>query len=149
MLNFTSKHTLLMNPNTEPLLRSKKINPTAMRILVLDYLLSKKNATTLTDIEKALAPADRITIYRTIKTFEQQGLVHHIDDGTGAIKYALCADDCTSGEHHDIHVHFLCNSCKETFCLPKTKVPTVNLPSEFKPEEISLLVKGICQNCSV
>lgn len=137
-----------MKPQTEHILNHKKISITAMRTLVLDYLLSQKTAVTLTDIEKHLAPADRVTIYRTVKTFEQKGLVHHIDSGNGIIKYALCTDSCDDNEHHDIHVHFLCNTCEETFCLPKTQVPAVNLPSKFKSEEISLLVKGTCENCS-
>ncbi|HXI01168.1 MAG TPA: hypothetical protein VNI52_12950 [Sphingobacteriaceae bacterium] len=95
-----------MDKNIEEKLLEKKINPTAMRLLVLDFMLQQKGALSLTDIEKGLAPADRITIYRSLKSFEEHGLVHSIDDGTGAPKYALCVDDCDTVAHHDLHVHF-------------------------------------------
>ena len=125
----------------------KNINPTAMRILVLNLLLKQVSAISLSDIEKALLPADRITIYRTIKTFEEKGLVHLIDDGTGSPKYALCMDECDADDHHDMHVHFYCTTCKETFCLPDHRIPQISLPPDFRPAEMNLTVKGVCDKC--
>ena len=136
-----------INSIAEQNLVDKKINPTAMRILVLDFLLKRNAAISLSDIEKGLYPADRITIYRTLKTFEEKGLVHIIDDGTGSPKYALCADECSINEHHDMHVHFYCNTCKETFCLPDSKIPEIKLPDNFTSAEMNLVVKGICDQC--
>lgn len=136
-----------MNVDTEQKLMDKKINPTAMRILVLDSLLKQSSAISLTDMEKNLGPADRITIYRTLKTFAEKGLIHVIDDGTGSPKYALCPDDCDANQHHDLHVHFYCISCKETFCLPNSKIPEVALPDSFTATEMNLVVKGVCNKC--
>lgn len=136
-----------INAGTTQRLMDKNINPTAMRILVLNFLLKQNTAISLRDIEKGMEPADRITIYRTLKTFEEKGLIHTIDDGTGAPKYALCAEDCDSNEHHDLHVHFYCNTCKETFCLPNSKIPDVTLPDGFVTFEMNLIVKGICDKC--
>ena len=136
-----------MKKITEQKLVNKSINPTAMRLLVLDFLLNQNAAISLSDIEKGLKPADRITIYRTLKTFEEKGLTHTIDDGTGTPKYALCADDCDANEHHDTHVHFNCITCKETFCLPDSKIPDISLPGGFISIEMNLTVKGICKTC--
>ena len=136
-----------MAPVTEQKLIHKKINPTAMRLLVLDFLLKQSFAISLSDIEKGLAPADRITIYRTIKTFEEKGLVHVINDGSNSPKYALCLDECDANEHHDLHVHFYCNTCRETFCLPDSKIPAISLPDGFSAIERELVVKGICSQC--
>jgi Fur family ferric uptake transcriptional regulator len=137
-----------MQSITEKKLVNKKIAPTAMRLLVLDLLLKQNTAISLTDIEKALAPADRITIYRTLKTFEVNGLTHLIDDGTGSPKYALCRDECTVNQHHDLHVHFYCIKCTETFCLPNSEIPNVTLPNKFTSTDMNLLVKGICEQCN-
>jgi Fur family ferric uptake transcriptional regulator len=137
-----------MKIQVEQKLVDKKINPTAMRILVLELLLQQSSAISLSDIEKGLETADRITIYRTLKTFEQNGLIHIIEDGTGTPKYALCVEECDTHEHHDTHVHFYCNSCKETFCLPDHKIPNIQLPSGFTSAEMNLIVKGICEKCS-
>ncbi|WP_426669671.1 Fur family transcriptional regulator [Mucilaginibacter sp. McL0603] len=136
-----------MKVQVEQKLVDKKINPTAMRLLVLDLLLQQNSAISLSDIEKNLEPADRTTIYRTLKTFEEKGLTHTIDDGTGTPKYALCPEECDDHEHHDLHVHFYCNSCKETFCLPNSKIPDVMLPNGFAPSEMNLIVKGTCDKC--
>lgn len=136
-----------MKAHVEQKLAAKKINPTAMRVLVLELLLKKNSAISLSEIEKSLETADRTTIYRTLKTFGQNGLIHSIEDGTGTPKYALCVEDCTTHEHHDMHVHFYCNNCKDTFCLPDHRIPDISLPAGFLPSEMNLIVKGICEKC--
>jgi Fur family ferric uptake transcriptional regulator len=137
-----------MTRDIENTLKSKQVNPTAMRLLVLDFLTKQTAAISLNDLEKGMAPSDRITLYRTLKTFEEKGLVHSIEDGTGATKYALCEQDCDGENHHDLHVHFYCNTCKETFCLPNTRIPEMSLPKGFKQQEMNLIVKGVCQHCA-
>ena len=118
-----------------------------MRLLVLDFLLKHTTAVSLNDLETNFLRSDRITLYRTLKTFEEKGLVHSIEDGSSSIKYALCAADCSAQNHHDLHVHFNCRACGETFCLPKSRIPDIALPTNFKLEEINLVVKGICAIC--
>ncbi|MDF2433874.1 MAG: Fur family transcriptional regulator, ferric uptake regulator [Mucilaginibacter sp.] len=136
-----------MDLQIEKKLVEKKINPTAMRMLVLDLLLKQHAAVSLSDIEKGLEPADRTTIYRTLKTFEENGLIHSIEDGTGTPKYALCLEECDINKHSHVHVHFYCLACKETFCLPDSKIPDVSLPGNFTSMEMNLLVKGVCDKC--
>ena len=136
-----------MKAEIESKLIKKQINPTANRMLILDYMLDQQTAISLSDIEKGLAPTDRVTVYRTLKTFEERGLVHSIDDGTGIPKYALCAEDCDVEGHQDLHLHFYCRVCKETYCLPKTRIPKVDLPDKFRSEQVDLLIKGLCDKC--
>lgn len=138
-----------MKPELEERLLGKNINPTAMRLLVLQFIEKQNHAVSLSDIEQGLSPADRITIYRTLKTFGENGLIHSIDDGTGAPKYALCLEDCDALSHHDLHLHFYCTICKETYCLPTTKIPKLNLPEKYQAHEMQLIVKGTCDKCSV
>lgn len=137
-----------MNEATEKLLFEKGIAPTAMRILVLEYLQQQHTAVSLQDLERDFQHSDRTTIYRTLKTFEEKGLVHAIQDGTDATKYALCADTCKAGAHYDLHLHFFCYGCKQTFCLPRHQVPEVALPENFHLKELSLVAKGWCSSCA-
>jgi len=138
----------MQNATLERTLTAKRISPTAMRLRVLEYLVSREAAVSLADVEKGLAHTDRITVYRTLKTFEEHHLIHSIEDGTGATKYALCADDCRPGtHHHDLHIHFYCRQCEETTCLPRTAIPALQLPGGYTAEEMSLTVKGICHKC--
>jgi|SRR5699024_4219825 len=130
------------------LLNTKNVRPTAMRLLVYKALSENKTAISLTDLENDLETADRTTLYRTIKTFEDQGIVHSIDDGTGIMKYALCPTYCNKDHHKDLHLHFHCKVCEETKCLTDYDVPHINLPQGYIAENINFTVKGTCQKCN-
>lgn len=129
-------------------LTNNNVKPTAMRLLVLEFLSKKEVAVSLTDIENCFERSDRITLYRSLKTFVENEIVHKIDDGTGVAKYALCAENCHCAIENDLHVHFHYNICNETTCLPKYKIPSINLPEAYIAEEINLVVKGICDKCN-
>jgi len=132
----------------EQVLESKNIRVTAMRMLIYKFLAEKDVAVTLSDIENAFAKVDRTTLYRTIKTFEDNIIVHQIDDGTGITKYALCEQGCKCDIKNDLHLHFHCNNCNETVCLTEYKIPQIKVPVGFVSENVNLVVKGICNKCS-
>jgi len=127
-------------------LESKNIKPTAMRELVYDVLKKSQKALNLKEIEEHFENVDRSTIFRSLKTFQDNYLVHNVDDGSGTIKYALCDEDCTCSLH-DLHVHFLCIRCGRTRCLKNMPIPKINLPKGFTFESASFVVKGLCPIC--
>ncbi len=133
----------------EKFLLSKDIRPTAMRILVYKFLAAKDIAVSLADIEFTFEKSERTTLYRTLKTFEEKGIVHQVDDGSGVAKYALCELGCNCEMGTDLHLHFHCNACGETQCLTERKIPIVNLPKGYTAKDANLVVKGICNNCNV
>ena len=132
----------------EKLFASKDLRVTAMRLLIYRFLADKKSAVTLSNIENAFEKADRTTLYRTIKTFEEKDIVHLIDDCTGITKYALCEKGCNCEIETDLHLHFHCNNCNETICLTEHKIPLIKVPDGFVSENVNLVVKGICDKCS-
>ena len=132
----------------EQLLESKSIRVTAMRMLIYKFLAENRVAATLSDIENAFEKADRTTLYRTIKTFEEKAIVHKIDDGTGITKYALCEKGCNCEIETDLHLHFHCANCNKTVCLTENKIPQITVPDGFVSENVNLVVKGICDKCS-
>lgn len=133
---------------TEDFLMQKQVKPTAMRLLVYKFLEKQLVATSLTDIELAFDKAERTTLYRTLKTFEKNGLVHKIDDGSGIAKFALCEEQCNCELETDLHLHFHCTTCNETQCLTEQKIPHINLPPGFEAIDANLVVKGICNKCN-
>ena len=137
-----------MTQNIEDFLETKHIRPTAMRILTFKFLDGQQVATSLTDIEQAFNRSERTTLYRTLKTFEEHGVVHKIDDGSGGTKYALCEENCRCDLDTDLHLHFHCNNCGETVCLTNHKIPQINLPEGYLAEDVNLVVKGICEKCN-
>ncbi|MCM4173976.1 transcriptional repressor [Arenibacter sp. TNZ] len=132
----------------EKKLENNGIRPTAMRILIYKFMAQKEVAIALTDIENAFVKAERTTLYRTLKTFEDKGIVHHIDDGTGISKYALCEQGCNCELDQDLHLHFHCSNCDKTVCLTDHKIPHINLPNGYIAENANLVITGICEKCS-
>lgn len=135
-----------MNKKFEHKLKDNSIKPTAMRLLVLKFLTEQNKTVSLQDIELALESADKSTIFRTLKTFEENKIVHSIEDGSGHLKFALCLEGCSCSPI-DLHYHFHCNLCKETFCLTNLNIPTIELPKNFEMQQANMVIKGICSAC--
>ena len=129
------------------MLMAKQITPTPMRVMVLEFLLKQTAAISLNNLENAFQYSDRTTLYRTLKTFEEKGMIHDIKDGNELTKYALCQEECKNGVHYDIHIHFYCIVCKELICLPKENLPQIQLPADFELQEVSFVARGICDTC--
>lgn len=130
------------------LLKDLKLKSTSCRKEVLAVMLAKGYALSHSEIEKKVDPStDRVTVYRTLKTFLDKGLVHKVLDDAGVTKYALC-QGCKSNDHHHEHVHFKCNHCGQTTCLDDIDIPSITLPAGFQSAEKNLLIQGICNICS-
>ncbi len=129
-------------------LSSRKIQPTAMRLLVLKFLVDQKAAVSLNLLETHFTRSDRTTLYRTLKTFEEKGLVHRIDDAGDSTKYALCPADCTCTYPNDTHLHFFCTDCENTFCFTDLSIPNFPLPDQFIPEKGNFVISGYCPACA-
>lgn len=132
-------------------LKTYKLRQTDCREEILEIFLSKNHALAHADIETQIVDKfDRVTIYRTLKTFVDKGLIHKVLDDEGGIKYALCKEKCQSHDHthnHD-HIHFKCMNCGLTTCLEAVVIPTVILPEGYQKKEMNLLVQGICASCN-
>ncbi len=136
-----------MKKSIDKSLQIRNVKPTAMRELVLGILMEEPTAISLSDLENKFAKADKSTLYRTLKTFEKNKVIHSIDDGSGAIKYAICKDTCECSPD-DLHAHFHCTKCGKTYCLNDIPVPTkFALPHNFTPDYVNVVIKGICANC--
>lgn len=130
------------------LLKEHHLKSTSGRAAILSLFLQNDRALSYSDIEKKIAESyDRVTVYRTLKTFLDRGVIHKVLDDGGALKYALCDIECTGDTHHHEHVHFKCKNCGETSCLEQVSIPTVELPAGFSANELNLLIQGVCDKC--
>jgi len=131
------------------LLRKNHLSVTDSRKKILQLFLEGSGALAHGDIEKKAGEKfDRVTIYRTLQTFVDKGIIHTIPTADNSIRYALCKDDCSGGHHHDHHVHFVCQGCGHTYCLDDVVTPGINLPKGYKASHTEVVVEGICKNCS-
>ena len=130
------------------ILKGSSLSVTSSRKAILDIFLGADNALAHQDIESLATQYDRVTIYRTLQTFLEKGIIHSIPTTDNIIKYALCSDKCiTTGHHHDNHVHFLCDKCGRTECLDDVIIPSVVLPQGYVMNEINMVVNGTCKTC--
>jgi len=130
------------------ILKQSGLSITESRKKILDLFLETDGALAHADIEKNTASAfDRVTVYRTLQTFVEKGIIHQIPTTDNSILYALCKHNCEQGHHHDDHVHFICSNCDKTICLDEVTVPEVKLPKNFTKQQSAMVVTGICEDC--
>jgi Fur family transcriptional regulator, ferric uptake regulator len=134
---------------TLEILKKNQLSVTVGREKILELFLNSKGALAHADIEKnTQAGFDRVTVYRTLQTFVEKGIIHQIPTTDNSIKYALCKDNCEAGHHHDNHVHFICEKCKKTVCLDTVTVPPISLPLGFVAKHAEMVVTGTCNDCN-
>lgn len=132
----------------EEILKRNQLSVTDGRKKILELFINSEGALAHADIEEKTGESfDRVTVYRTLNTFVDKGIIHHIPTTDNSILYALCKDKCEAGHHHDNHVHFICDVCNKTICLDEVTVPGVKLPKGFRPTHAEMVVNGVCGDC--
>jgi Fur family ferric uptake transcriptional regulator len=140
-----------MATTPESLLNHAGLRRTRSREAVLALFLQKPIALAHGDLESALPAYDRVTLYRTLNTFLEHGLLHKVVDDGALVKYAIShtAKGAEIAHHHaHHHVHFKCSLCQTTQCLEQVTLPSVVLPEGYTVQEENLLLVGICPRCS-
>ena len=137
-----------VNTRLNEILRRKHLSVTDSRKKILSLFLAGKDALAHGDIEtKAGEKFDRVTVYRTLQTFVEKGIIHTIPTADNSIRYALCKD-CEEGHHHDDHVHFVCTNCHKTICLDDVVSPKIELPEGYIAETTQVVINGVCKECN-
>lgn len=131
------------------ILKEHKLRITDCRLDVLDLFISRGHALSQKDLEDELTEYDRVTLYRTLHSFMENGLLHRIPSDSGFATYGLCFDTCTPEHHHHDHVHFKCMECGQLECIDDhIKIPEVSLPNKYQASDIDVIINGLCANCN-
>lgn len=130
------------------ILQDKSVRTTEFRLSVLSVFIQHPQAINMQTITDSLGKFDRISLYRTMKTFEEMGIIHPIPVDAESTFYALCEEDCTMADKHQHdHMHFQCLTCNEVQCLP-SPIPNALEMKGFQVQSVEILAKGICNRCS-
>ncbi|MBP3849477.1 MAG: transcriptional repressor [Prevotella sp.] len=128
------------------LLEHHGVKPTSNRILVAKALETAQRPLSLMELETRIKTIDKSGIFRALTLFREHHMVHVIEDGGDGVRYELCRSH--DDEHDDdMHVHFFCEVCRQTYCLDNIKIPPVELPGGFVMNTVNYMVKGTCPNC--
>ena len=137
-----------MMKSSEEFLRAHQLKVTAAREKVLSVYEATDHALSHSEVEDRMAGSlDRVTLYRTLKSFEDRGILHKVLDDTGSVKYSLCGDQCGSKEHSDHHLHVYCEQCGKTFCTDEVDVERPKTPAGFRINDWYMLARGVCSSC--
>ncbi len=130
------------------ILTENNIRVTPIRLQVLEVFNRFDNALSLQTIEQEIGKHDRITLYRTLKTFTEKGIIHEIAMLGGEKHLALCSNDCEQGihNHQHEHIHFQCKNCNNVFCVEIDDFPQIKLEG-FELSTIEITAQGKCKNC--
>ncbi len=134
--------------SAESILMHKGLRSTPCRRKVLNIFLSTPKALSQVDLEHAInGEFDRVTLYRTLTTFTENGILHQIPNNSGAAQFALCEGNCSEHTHQDEHVHFKCLTCQRLQCIPDIAIPRFTLPKTYRVLQANLIIEGYCPDC--
>lgn len=138
-----------MSDTIGKVLKKHDLRITPVRVTILQYFENQNIALSHAELEHRFEKdIDRVTIYRTLQSFLDKGLLHKVPDDTGIARYAYCRTDCSAHHHTDNHVHFKCIVCKKVECLHHLEIPTINVPEGYRIDTANLLMEGICVRCN-
>jgi Fur family transcriptional regulator, ferric uptake regulator len=123
-------------------LRERGLRMTAQRERVMAAITELVHATP-EQVGHAVPDVDLTTVYRTLETLEQIGMLAHTHLGHGAPSYRLASDD---------HVHVVCHQCGSVQDAPAGLVDRLagQLASErgFTVDRSHFTVFGTCADCA-
>jgi len=140
--------------NTINLLKQHQLRLTKPRLAILSLFQEKSGmAISIKELTISFSNSiDKVTLYRTLHTFEENHIIHRIYDDSGFEKYALCVGTCETEhdhkEHIHGHVHFKCMVCETTECLSEAQLPEITLPDGYVVRSKNFVVFGSCKKCS-
>lgn len=135
-----------MNQVSE-ILKEYQLKNTKLRYAVLEIFMESKTSLSHNDLSNKLnIDFDRVTLFRTLTTFEEVGILHRIIDFEGTAQYAFTTENEKDDEQ--CHAHFVCLSCKEIFCMDEAfPLSKINAPKDFQKISLDIKVSGYCANC--
>ncbi len=138
-------HRLAREQDLRGLLSSQGLRITEQRMVVLRELATLSIPVSHPELTERLSGSslDRATIYRTLISLSDAGLLIRTRLGDSVLRYELPRGGQVK---HGTHPHFVCTDCGDVTCLPDGAVTlrgdvTYNLVADVQ-------LRGVCVGCS-
>tara|TARA_B100001248_G_scaffold180359_1_gene137194 strand:- start:1034 stop:1489 length:456 start_codon:yes stop_codon:yes gene_type:complete len=133
----------------EIICNKKGVKLTKLRQKVLTLILKNhgyvKAYDLLNDLKKNYASAKPPTVYRSIDFLMEHGFIHKIQSLNAFV-------GCSHPEEHEDCYFLICKECKniEECCSNTVKkvLTSTSGKNNFSPNQVTLEITGICQDCS-
>jgi len=139
--------TAKLDDKARQMLKRAKLYCTDARIAVLRALMETARPLRQDQItpQSTKATFNRVTVYRTLESLVEAGLVHRAFTQNRAWHFEL-ADHCTE---HQCHPHFTCTSCGVTHCLTDIALPMARIADKgFVISRQQVRLEGLCPACA-
>jgi Fur family transcriptional regulator, ferric uptake regulator len=126
------------------ILKENGLKITQNRLDVLCVFLGSEKAFTLLDLEKIFSlKHDRSSLFRSLQTYSEKGLLEKFCNANGTFVYTLNRHnpDCNGKSH------FKCKDCETVVSLPNLPTAYLELLGNNKMDTINLLIEGTCESC--
>jgi len=137
-------------PTVESILKEANLRRTPVRAGVIEVLISASRPLGAVEILEKLPPhTDAVTVYRTLNTFTEDGIVHRVRSEDRVWRYALGKQDNT-GQHQ--HPHFVCENCGKVECLKEAEIPanmtsSLGVGKKYRVNYTEVVLHGTCPKC--
>ncbi len=126
------------------MMKTKRRNTPATQ-KIMELLKSSDSAQSQDMIEEKLqGSVNRVTIYRILNRFCEDGITHKVVSEDGKNFFALCRN-CGKKKHFHNHFHFQCIKCEKVECLEQPV--EITLPKGYDFINMNAWISGICKNC--
>lgn len=126
--------------------RRNNISVTPQRVAIYSILMDAKNHPSAEDVYNQIkitfSDISIDTVYRTLSTFSQMGLVSEVEGYGEARRY-----DPDLKPHH----HFRCTKCNRIVDFRKESFDKLRLPAEisrkYQVSSVKVVAEGLCDKC--
>ncbi|MBD3750445.1 MAG: transcriptional repressor [Sphingobacteriales bacterium] len=111
---------------------------------VLELFISHQYGIKPDELIAQLPDFDKVTIYRILNSFLEDGIIHKAVSDDGSSYYFICKS-CKEVHYHS-HYHFKCSKCQKVECIEKEI--EIIIPQNYSIENTNLWITGICEKCN-
>lgn len=118
---------------------------TEQRVALLTLLMASPKACSQAEIEEKLSYLmDRATMYRSLNTFIDLGVISKLRDHKGHPMYIFNKENHSE---NNLHPHLKCKECDSIECLPAFPSDYVNSLEQYNIKDLQIVMEGVCSNC--
>lgn len=125
------------------MLQNKGIRPSAQRIAVLSVVANGRTHPAAEEIYSGLSKLfhslSRTTIYNSLKTLTEAGLLRELEIESGCSRYDMALQP--------EHSHFICRRCSRIYDMPMPEGMSKILAPRFGIDSVEVTLRGLCPEC--
>ena len=140
-----AEHKEYSMPQLAEMLQHYGIRVSAQRIAVLEDIANCRKHPSAeevyTKLSKSFHSLSRTTVYNSLHTLTEKGLLRELEIESGCIRYDIAHQSSP-------HSHFVCQKCGRITDMPMPDGIQGTIPPDYSIECVDVFIKGICPECS-